>query len=112
MTRLEETMAAHATEALRRICSDDAPDYTEEARAAARAELARRGEDVSALRARAGEPSGVPAESQAKGDRLLTLAVAGWLLFGALGQMLEPLGVLSTVCFLAAVILGLRRISS
>jgi len=107
----EQTMRAHSVEELRRICTVDAPDYTAEALAAARAELMHRGEGVSELKARVGEPTGASRTSDAKASRLLTLAIVGWLGFGALSMMLEPLRVLSTVCFLATVILTLRHIS-
>lgn len=110
-SRIAEVMADRPTEELRSICSDQAPDYTEEAQAAARAELERRGEDVTALVPRAGEPSGMSKESLARLDKLGLACLSVWLVLGALGTMIPPLRTLSSVFFWAAVLVGLRRIS-
>lgn len=75
---LREAMGARTTDELRRICTDDAPDYTEEALSAARDELRARGEDVSSLVAgeRAPTEAGSPARNAAVGLVVLLFGAA------------------------------------
>lgn len=111
MSALDEVMRARSDEELERVVTADAPDYTDEALDAARAELVRRGRDVSGLVARRGEPRGVPAESQERVKRLALQSFAAFLVLGAASFAIPPLAVLSSAAFWISVLLALWSIS-
>lgn len=110
MSALEEVMRARTDEELERIVTADAPDYTDEAVAAARGELVRRGKDVSGLVARRGEPRGVPTEARERVTRLALQSFVAFLVLGAASFAIPPLAVLSSAAFWISVLLALWSI--
>lgn len=107
MKALQAAMAERTDEELTRILTEDAPDYTEEALAAARDELTRRGGDPSALTARRGPPRGPPAESTERVKRLAIQSFGAFLVLGLGSALLPPLRVAAVAAFWIAVLLGL-----